>query len=197
MGTHFFLVNQCHFEPHFMGYMKHITNISSGGGMSFLLILAPLRCYEVAFQIAAIMSAVTDLTASWIFFLEVVYVIDSSLVDPVFDIAPEEKVQRCEIWRPGGPSSRTSTSNPGITKSGVKISSDVPGPVWRGSVLLEHQVWDVSNCSDDVRLQHVQVIGPNQNRVWGFSVPHILQLCLFTQCPQRVTKDRMSISLFV
>ena len=86
------------------------------------------------------------------FFLEVVYVIDSSLVDPVFDIAPEEKVQRCEIWRPGGPSSRTSTSNPGITKSGVKISSDVPGPVWRGSVLLEHQVWDVSNCRNGVRL---------------------------------------------
>ena len=80
-------------------------------------------------------------------FLWVIYVIDSSLVDPVFDITPEEKVQRCNIWRPGGPSSRTSTSNPGITKSGVKISSDVPGPVWRGSVLLEHQVWDLTKLT--------------------------------------------------
>ena len=57
-------------------------------------------------------------------FLEVVYVIDSSIVDPIFDIAPEEKVQRCEIWRPGAPSSGASTYNPGIPESGVKISLD-------------------------------------------------------------------------
>ena len=110
------------------------------------------RRLRSSLQVAAIMSAVTDLTASWIFFLDVVYVIDNSLVDPVFDIAPDEKVQRCEICR-------ASTSNPSIPKSDVKISPDVPGPVCRGSILLEHQVWDVSNCRDGVRLQHVQVIG--------------------------------------
>ena len=91
------------------------------------------------------MSAVSDLTASRMFFLEVVYVIDISLVDPVFGIAPEEKVLRCEIWRHDGPSSRASPSNPGIPKRGVKISPDMPKPAWRGSILLEHQVWDVIN----------------------------------------------------
>ena len=141
-----------------------------------------------------------------LFFLEVVYVIDSSLVNPE---APEEKVWRCEVWRPGGPGSRASPSNPRNPKSGVKISPGVPGPVWRGSILLQHLVWDVSNCQlrtfaacpdnwphSRLDLSKIGAKTPEtctkqqtsnlvdtrgfSNRSWGFSVPHILQFCLFS-----------------
>ena len=46
------------------------------------------------------------------FFLEVVYVIDSSLVDPVFDIAPQEKITGCDIWGPGRLRCWSSATNP-------------------------------------------------------------------------------------
>ena len=88
-------------------------------------------------QVAAIMSAVTDLTPLDFFFWG--YVNDRVYKTAVNDIDHlKEKTQ--EVVKSGGPSSKTSMSNPGISKSGVKISSDVPGPVWRGSVLLEYQV---------------------------------------------------------
>ena len=77
----------------------------------------------------------------------------------VFDIGLDEIVQRYEIWRHDGPSSRASLSNTGIPKSGVKISPDMPKPVWRGSILLEHLVWDVSNRQMRT-CAACQVIGP-------------------------------------
>ena len=54
--------------------------------------------------------------------LEMVHVIDRSLVKPVFDIAPQEKVQRFDIWRPGRPGCRTSTSNPAVGEGVIQRS---------------------------------------------------------------------------
>ena len=63
------------------------------------------RRLRSSLQVAAIMSTVTDLTDSSIFFffLEVVYVIDSSLVDHVFGVDLEEKFKRCKNWSHDGP----------------------------------------------------------------------------------------------
>ena len=53
-------------------------------------------------------------------FLEMVHVNYRSLVKPFFDITPQEKVQRCDIWKLGRPGCRSSTSNPAVGKGGIQ-----------------------------------------------------------------------------
>jgi len=63
--------------------------------------------------------------------LEVVNVIDRSVIDPIFIIAPHEKVQRGDVWRPGRP--EDGTSSPSVVEKGPHF----PCPMERGSILLE------------------------------------------------------------
>ena len=79
-------------------------------------------------------STVTDTTD---LFVDVFYVIDMSLIQPVFDIAPQAKVERIRFGDLTRSSSGTSTSNPGIPKCAIKISSDLS----KGFVK-----WGASHC---------------------------------------------------
>ena len=107
---------------------------------------ASVIIYVLDLNLRMFISTVTDSTASRIF--SFFYVIDMSFIQPVFDIAPQAKVERSEIWRPV-----TSTSNPDIYKHG---RGDKLWPAWRlyeiGSLTLPgspsiERSWRSHTCS--------------------------------------------------